>query len=69
MTTLPSVPLVLVSVFLYVCGGLCIFKTSTLVEWAQRNYRKSKIVQAYPFADMVMKPWYPLYIPGAGIFT
>jgi hypothetical protein len=33
-----------------------------LVGWAQRNYTKSKFVQAYPISGMVMKPWYPIYI-------
>jgi hypothetical protein len=68
MTTSAIIWLVVMSLFFYICGGLCIFKTNTLVGWAQRNYAKSKFVQAYPFSGMVMKPWYPTYIRVAGIF-
>ena len=69
MTTSQTIPLVVVSVLFYVCGAVCVFKTSTLVDWAQRNYRKSsKLAQSYPFAGVVLKPWYPIYIRGAGIF-
>jgi hypothetical protein len=68
MTTSGAIAVAVMSVFFYVCGGLCIFKTNMLVGWAQRNYTKSKFVQAYPFSGMVMKPWYPIYIRGAGIF-
>ena len=49
------------------CGWLCIFRTSTLVEWGRRNYEKSKFILAYPFANMVLKPWYSNYIRVAGI--
>lgn len=49
MTTSKVVWLVLMSLGFYVCGGLCIFKTNMLVGWAQKNYAKSKLVQAYPF--------------------
>ena len=68
MTTGGAIWLIVMSIAFYVCGGLCIFRTRTLVGWAQKNYAKSKFVQAYPFSSMVMKPWYPTYIRGAGIF-
>lgn len=68
MTTSNARWLVVLSLGFYVCGVLCIFRTSGLVGWAQRNYTKSKFVQAYPFSGMVMKPWYPIYIRSAGIF-
>lgn len=68
MTTSGTIALAVISVVFYICGGLCIFKTNVLVGWAQKNYTKSKVVQAYPFSGMVMKPWYPTYIRGAGIF-
>ena len=68
MTTSGAIAAAVMSVFFYVCGALCIFKTNMLVGWAQRNYTKSKFVQAYPFSGMVMKPWYPIYIRSAGIF-
>ena len=68
MATSGAVAVAVMTVFFYVCGALCIFKTNMLVGWAQRNYTKSKFVQAYPFSGMVMKPWYPIYIRSAGIF-
>jgi hypothetical protein len=68
MTASKVIWLVVISLGFYVCGGLCIFKTKMLVGWAQRNYTQSKFVQAYPFSNMVMKPWYPYYIRCAGIF-
>jgi len=68
MTTSKAISLAMMSLLFYVCGGLCIFKTKMLVGFAQRNYTRSKFVQAYPFANMVMKPWYPVYIRCAGVF-
>ena len=68
MTTSDLIPLVLLSLFFYVCGGLCIFKTKMLVEWAQRSYTRSRFVRAYPFSNTVMKSWYPVYIRCAGVF-
>jgi hypothetical protein len=51
-----------------VCGWLCVFRTNMLVTWGRKNYEKSKFVQAYPFSNMVLKPWYPTYIRCAGVF-
>jgi hypothetical protein len=68
VTTSKAIWLVVISLAFYACGALCIFRTTTLVGWAQKNYTKSKLVQAYPFSGMVMKSWYPIYIRGAGIF-
>jgi hypothetical protein len=68
MTKSGAIAVAAMSFFFYICGGLCVFKTKMLVGWAQRNYNKSKLVQAYPFSNMVTKPWYPAYIRGAGIF-
>ena len=62
MATSKAIWLVVISLGFYLCGALCIFGTSMLVGWAQRNYTKSKFVQAYPISGMVMKPWYPIYI-------
>jgi hypothetical protein len=39
-----------------------------VVGWGRRNYEKHKIVQWYPFSNLVLKPWYPLYIRCAGVF-
>ena len=69
MTRSGAIPLAVCSAFFYICGGLCIFKTKMLVGWGQKSYKKSKFVQAYPFSNIVIKPWYPAYIRGAGIFV
>ena len=68
MTTSKIIWLVVISLGFYICGALCIFWTSMLVGWAQKNYAKSRLVQAYPFSGIVVKPWYPTYIRCAGIF-
>jgi hypothetical protein len=68
MTTSKAIWLAVMSLGFYVCGGLCIFKTNLLVGWGRRNYTKNKFVQAYPSSGIVMKPWYPIYIRGAGVF-
>lgn len=68
MATSGAIAVAVMSVVLYVSGGLCIFKTKMLVAWAQRSYAKSKLVQSYPFSSMVTKPWYPVYIRCAGVF-
>jgi hypothetical protein len=68
MTTFGIVWLVVMVLMFAVCGWLCVFKTNMLVTWGRRNYEKSKFVRAYPFSNMVMKPWYPTYIRTAGIF-
>ena len=63
-----AIALAVMSVVFYVWGGLCIFKTKMLVAWGQKTYAKSKFVRSYPFSNMVMKSWYPIYIRGAGVF-
>jgi hypothetical protein len=68
LTTSGAIALGVMSLVFYTCGALCIFKTKMLVGWGQGNYVKHKSIQAYPFSDFVMKPWYPMYIRGAGIF-
>jgi hypothetical protein len=69
MATANIIALAFVSLGFYVAGGLCIFKTKMLVGWAQRRYANSgEFVRAYPFSNIVMKSWYPVYIRCAGIF-
>ena len=68
MTTPKAITVVVFSVFFYVCGGLCIFKTKMLVARAQKSYANSKLLQNYPFSSMVTKPWYPAFIRCAGVF-
>ena len=69
MTLSGAIWITVISVGFYVFGGLCVLKTGMVVGWAQKNYTKSKLVQAYPFSNMVMKPWYTLYIRCAGVFV
>ena len=68
MTMSGAIAAAVMSVVFYACGGLCIFKTKTLVAWGQRSYAKGKMAQSYPFSNLVTKPWYPVYIRCAGVF-
>ena len=45
-----------------VCGWLCLFRTSTVVGWLRANHARSRLVRAYPFSSLVLKPWYPTYL-------
>jgi hypothetical protein len=68
MPTFKTFWLVAISVVFYGYGWFCIFRTQRVVNYARRNYTKSKLMQVYPFAGYVMKPSYPIYIRIAGIF-
>jgi hypothetical protein len=46
---------------------LCIFRTDMLVRWQRKNYANCAFVRAYPFSEMVLKPWYPTYIRFWGV--
>jgi hypothetical protein len=54
---------------LALCGWLCIFRTSKVVDWAQNNYRSSRITRSCPGSGMVMKPWYPTYLRCMGVYA
>ena len=64
--------LVGMSLFFYICGWFCIFRTGTLVAMGRRNHAKStsvvKRLRGYEYSSVVMKPSYPAYIRGGGIF-
>src|SRR5208282_6365678 len=68
ITTFKAAWLVIASLGFVACGYLCVFRTDMVVGWGRKNYEKSKLVQAYPFSNIVLKPWYPTYIRCAGIF-
>jgi len=51
-----------------VAGWFFVVKTDKVVTMARRNYANSKLTQAYPFADFVLKPSYPIFIRVMGIF-
>jgi hypothetical protein len=52
-----------------VAGWFCVFRTSTLVSWAQSNYRNSKIARWWPGSGLVLKSWYPTYLRCMGIYA
>ena len=57
-------------VALVALGYACLFRTTVLVDWARRRYqRSSRIVQAWPFSNLVLKPWYPTYLRGMGVYA
>jgi hypothetical protein len=68
MTTFGAISFTVLVLGFMVCGWFCVFRTNVLVAWGRKNYEKSKLVQAYPFSNLVLKPWYPTYIRCAGIF-
>jgi len=69
MTAAGAISIALLAVFFTCCGWLCVFKTSMVVRWGRESYSKSpRLFQRYPFASIVLKPWYPIYIRCAGIF-
>ena len=40
-----------------------------MASYVRRRYlRSSKLVQKWPFANLVMKPWYPGYLRIMGLF-
>jgi hypothetical protein len=50
-------------------GGVCVFNPLAIVKIAQRNYARSKLTRAWPFSNMVLKPWYPAYLRFMGLFA
>jgi hypothetical protein len=50
------------------CGWLCLFRTSAVVGWLRANYARSRLVRAYPFSGLVLRPWYSTYLRCMGIF-
>jgi hypothetical protein len=69
MPTSKIIPLAVINIAYYVCGALLIFRTRMLVELGRGNYGKSRLAQASPLSSIVMKPSYPTFIRGAGIFV
>lgn len=60
----------LVVVALVVLGCACLFRTNALADWARTRYRRSSgIVQGWPFSNLVLKPWYPTYLRGMGVYA
>ena len=70
MIDLPKLLLVgLAVIALVVLGCACLFRTTALVEWARTHHQRSRIIQAWPFSNLVLKSWYPIYLRGMGIYA
>ena len=50
------------------CGWFCLFRTETIAGWLRANCNKRRLVRAYPFSSLVLKPWYPTYLRCMGVF-
>jgi len=48
-------------------GTFCIARPGIFVHWAQNNYRRSRLIQAYPFSNLVFRPWFPTYLRFMGL--
>ena len=66
MTTFKAIWFAIMILGFAVCGWLCIFRTNILVTWGRKN-AKTKFAWS-PFSSIPMKPQYPTYIRGAGVF-
>jgi hypothetical protein len=59
---IPIAALLVISTLLTVAPG-------KITEYARRRYlRRNKLFQKWPFANMVLKPWYPTYLRFMGLF-
>jgi hypothetical protein len=66
----PQIPMGVSIAILLLVGWAALFKTGAVVEFARRDYRNSgKLVQNWPFANMVLKEWFPIYLRGMGVFA
>jgi len=65
-----------IQIFALVAGlGMALFcmfcalePDSVAARVRRRHQRSSKLLQKWPFAKMVMKPWYPTYLRVMGLF-
>jgi hypothetical protein len=49
--------------------AFCLAKPDAVASYARRRYlHSSKLVQKWPFANLVNKPWYPAYLRIMGLF-
>jgi hypothetical protein len=66
---LPIVSGLVVGIALVVFCTLCVAKPERIADYARRRYlRSSKLVQKWPFSNIVMKAWYPTYLRVMGVF-
>jgi hypothetical protein len=66
---LPIVLSFAVGVALAVFCAFCVANPERISDYARRRYlRSSKLVQKWPFSNIVMKTWYRTYIRIWGLF-
>jgi hypothetical protein len=59
---------VILGALLAAWSGLCILMPHRIAAYARERYsRLPKWMQDWPFADLVLKPWYPTYLRITGI--
>lgn len=68
MTMAHAISVLLISLYFYVFGWFCVFKTSVVVAMGRRYYGRSKLARSVPNSGMVFRPWYPTFIRCCGIF-
>jgi hypothetical protein len=57
-------------VALAVVGCLCLAKSDKMAAYTRGRYFKmNKFFQKWPFANMVLEPWYPTYLRLVGLFV
>jgi len=58
------------AVFLAFLGYFCIFRPARVQGFAQRAHSSSnRLVQNFPFAKLIFKPWYLTYLRIWGVFA
>ena len=67
MTAAETVIMLALALGLAFAGWNCIYKTDYLVKTHRNQFQSVTGVRFYPFARLVMKPWYPSYLRGCGI--
>ena len=59
---------VVVACGLTILGWACVFRANSIAEKTTREYhRGGKLVHRWPFTNIVVKSWYPIYLRGIGI--
>ena len=57
-----------VLILLAAFGTLCIVKPEPVAAFARQHHQKSnKFFQNWPFAKMVLEPWFPRYLRCMGV--
>jgi hypothetical protein len=67
MTTFGAIRFAISITGFLVAGWFCLFRTNALVMRGRKSYER-KVFGSFRIPGTVMKPWYPAYIRGMGIF-